>query len=115
MRLRKREFVSLVLFYHRLTLHSCRLFKGIHGNDNSHVTIEDVTFTDFEVAAVSLNNVDTLRIEDCRVEKNRHDVPVVGLFSSARFIRYVLCFLGLVFGRFVTVLTITTFHRHPLI
>ena len=52
--------------------------------------ITDVTFKDFEVAAVSLNNVDNLVIKDCVVDGNRHDVPVVGLFSAARFIRYVV-------------------------
>jgi len=45
-----------------------------------------VQFKDFEVAAVSLNNVDKLAIEHCTVFKNRQDVPVVGLFSAARFI-----------------------------
>ena len=61
--------------------------KGIHGNENSHITIQDVKFVDFEVAAVSLNNVDNLLIENCTIEHNRHDVPVIGMFSSARFMR----------------------------
>lgn len=63
------------------------LYLGIHGNDNSNVLIKDVTFTDFEVAAVSLNNVDSLTIENCEILQNRHDVPVVGMFSAARFIK----------------------------
>ena len=62
---------------------------GIHGNENSDVRISGVTFRDFEVAAVSLNNVDNLVIEDCIVDRNRQDVPVLGMFSAARFIRYV--------------------------
>ena len=60
---------------------------GIHGNDNSNILIRNVVFTDFEVAAVSLNNVDSVEISDCEVIKNRQDVPVVGIFSAARFIR----------------------------
>eukprot|EP01083_Nonionella_stella_P066035 173599_1 len=60
---------------------------GIHGNENTKVKISEVTFSDFEVAAVSLNNVDSLEISGCKVINNRHDVPVVGLFSAARFLR----------------------------
>lgn len=60
---------------------------GIHGNDNKNVEIRDVTFIDFEVAAASLNNVDGLVIQDCKIIRNRHDVPVSGMFSAARFIR----------------------------
>jgi hypothetical protein len=59
----------------------------VHGNDNQNVVIKDMTFHDFEVAAVALNNVDGLVIRDCEVLHNRHDVPVLGLFSAARFIR----------------------------
>lgn len=57
---------------------------GIHGNENTNITIEDVTFENFEVAATSLNNVDNLVVKNCEVKKNRHDVPIVGLFSAAR-------------------------------
>ncbi|KAG7337206.1 hypothetical protein IV203_013850 [Nitzschia inconspicua] len=60
---------------------------GIHGNQNRDVTIRKVTFRDFEVAAVSLNNVDGLKIQRCNVLHNRWDVPVTGIFSAARFIR----------------------------
>ena len=37
---------------------------------------------------MSINNVDGLIIKDCHVEGNRHDVPVNGMLSAARFIRY---------------------------
>lgn len=60
---------------------------GIHGNDNHNVEIANVTFIDFEVAATSLNNIDGLVIQDCEIIRNRHDVPVSGMFSAARFIR----------------------------
>ena len=62
-------------------------FIGIHGNENSNVQVSAVDFTEFEVAAVSLNNVDTLEISNCNIIQNRQDVPVVGLYSAARFIR----------------------------
>lgn len=60
---------------------------GIHGNENNNVVIKDIDFKDFEVAAISMNNVDSLIIKRCNILHNRHDVPVVGLFSAARFIR----------------------------
>ena len=60
---------------------------GVHGNENDNVLIKDVTFVDFEVAAVSINKADRLTIEDCEITQNRHDVPILGMFSAARFIR----------------------------
>eukprot|EP00977_Amphora_coffeiformis_P029102 scaffold38788_cov221-Amphora_coffeaeformis.AAC.2 len=60
---------------------------GIHGNNNKNVVISGLTFEDFEVAAVSLNNVDNLEISNNHVKRNRQDVPVSGIFSAARFIR----------------------------
>jgi hypothetical protein len=60
---------------------------GIHGNENSNIRIKNVNFKDFEVAAVSLNNVDNLRITDCTIQQNRQDVPVLGMYSAAYFIR----------------------------
>ena len=60
---------------------------GIHGNENSNVVIEGITFENFEVAAASLNNADDLFIKNNRILNNRHDVPVVGMFSAAVFIR----------------------------
>lgn len=60
---------------------------GIHGNNNDNVEIRNVTFVDFEVAAVSLNKVNGLVIEDCDIVRNKQDVPILGLFSAAKFIR----------------------------
>jgi len=60
---------------------------GIHGNENEDVQISGVTFKDFEVGAVSLNNVKGLEIKNCDIPNNRHDVPVLGSFSAALKIR----------------------------
>ena len=62
-------------------------FAGIHGNENKNVVVWGVTFRDFEVAAVSINDVDGLIIRNNHVEGNRKDVPVNGMFSAGRFIR----------------------------
>lgn len=58
---------------------------GIHGNGNEHIRIRNVDFDGYEVAAVALNGVDGLDIRNSEAT-NRKDVPVVGTFSSARFI-----------------------------
>ena len=60
---------------------------GIHGNNNANIEITNVTFEDFEVAAISLNNADGVQIRDNTVIGNRKDVPVTGMFSAAHFIR----------------------------
>ncbi len=58
---------------------------GIHGNRNENVTIQNIKFKDFEVAALALNGVDGAVIEDVTAT-NRKDVPVLGTFSNALFI-----------------------------
>lgn len=59
---------------------------GIHGNGNSNITVENVDFVDFEVAAIALNGVQGLNVESATAT-NRKDVPVIGTFSSAQFIK----------------------------
>lgn len=59
---------------------------GIHGNGNVNVRIKNVDFIDYEVAAVALNGVEGLEIINSNVS-NRKDVPVLGTFSSVRFIK----------------------------
>lgn len=58
---------------------------GIHGNGNVDVHVHNVSFRDYEVAALALNGVQKLRVRNCDA-KNRLDVPVVGAYSNARFI-----------------------------
>jgi len=65
---------------------------GIHGNGNRFVTIWNVHFKDFEVAAVALNGVEGLWIQNSTAT-NRKDVPVLGSFSSAQFIKAYVEFL----------------------
>ncbi|MDJ0784654.1 MAG: right-handed parallel beta-helix repeat-containing protein [Desulfosarcinaceae bacterium] len=65
---------------------------GIHGNGNTNVTIENVDFDGFEVAAVALNGVNGLTIEGSTAS-NRVDVPVNGRYSNALFILAYVDFL----------------------
>ncbi len=59
---------------------------GIHGNGNENVVISNVDFVDYEVGAVALNGVQGLTIRTSTAE-NRKDIPVLGTFSSAQFIK----------------------------
>lgn len=65
---------------------------GIHGNGNRRVRVSNVEFRDYEVAALALNGVDGLRVSQVRA-RNRTDVPVLGTFSSAQFIKPYVEFL----------------------
>lgn len=58
---------------------------GIHGNGNENVTVANVDFVDYEVGAIALNGVDGLTVTNVTAT-NRKDVPVLGTFSSGRFI-----------------------------
>lgn len=66
---------------------------GIHGNGNQNILIEDIDFIDYEVAAVALNGVDGLTVKDVEAS-NRTDVPVLGSYSNARFIRPYVDYLA---------------------
>jgi len=59
---------------------------GIHGNANADVTVSGIRFDGYEVAAVALNGVDGLTVRNVSAV-NRKDVPVLGTFSSAQFIK----------------------------
>jgi hypothetical protein len=60
---------------------------GIHGNGNNKIFLDNLTFDDFEVAAIALNGAKDVSITNCVVSKSRTDVPVLGTFSAARFLR----------------------------
>uniref|UniRef100_A0A7S4MTE9 Uncharacterized protein n=1 Tax=Vannella robusta TaxID=1487602 RepID=A0A7S4MTE9_9EUKA len=60
---------------------------GIHGNNVYNVTIENVDFVDYEVAAIAINGGHGVRIENVRALGTRRDIPVFGSYSAARFLR----------------------------
>lgn len=62
---------------------------GVHGNGMQDILISDVTFKDFEVAAVSLNGGRRIVVRDCQVDGNLQKVPILGTYSAARFLRFV--------------------------
>jgi hypothetical protein len=59
---------------------------GIHGNGNEDITVRNVAFVDYEVGALALNGVNGLDVTNVTAV-NRKDVPVLGTFSSAQFIK----------------------------
>lgn len=63
---------------------------GIHGNSMQDVLITDVTFRDYEVAAISLNGGRRIVIQDCQLEGTFTRVPVIGTYSAGRF----ACLMG---------------------
>lgn len=62
---------------------------GIHGNSMQDVLISDVTFRDYEVAAISLNGGRRIVIRDCQLEGTLDRVPVLSAYSGSRFARLV--------------------------
>lgn len=67
---------------------------GIHGNDNENILIENVNFANYEVSPVALNNVNNFSAVNCNIISSRKDVPVLGIFSAARFIRPFMEYLN---------------------
>jgi hypothetical protein len=59
---------------------------GIHGNAAKDVTVQNVKFVGYEVGAIALNGVNGLKVSNVTA-RNRKDIPVLGTFSSAMFIK----------------------------
>jgi len=53
------------------------------------VIISDVTFSDFEVASISLNGGKRILIQDCQVKGTSIKVPVLGSYSTGRFLKLI--------------------------
>jgi len=58
---------------------------GIHGNNNDRLLIEDLTFKDYEVAAISLNGATHTVVRRVHMLGTFQQVPVLATYSSARF------------------------------
>ena len=48
---------------------------GIHGNNNKFILVDDIQFSDFEVSAMTFNNLDNSIIENIIVHKSLQKVP----------------------------------------
>ena len=58
---------------------------GIHGNSMSNITISDVTFENFEVAAIALNGGKNICIKDCMITQININIKTISLFSQTLF------------------------------
>jgi len=63
---------------------------GIHGNKMENVTIHNVVFKDFEVAAIALNGGVNCILDSLSIVNTNLNVKVLSTYSSARFIRKFL-------------------------
>ena len=59
---------------------------GIHGNLSTNIIIKDLKFENYEVGSISLNGVRNIYIDNIVAAGHSINVPVLGIFSSARFI-----------------------------
>ena len=58
---------------------------GIHGNNNENILIQDVTFNDFEVAAVALNGGIHIYINKCHVTGTNTNISSNAMLSQSIF------------------------------
>jgi len=59
---------------------------AIHGNLATNIIIKNIIAYDYEVGIIGLNGVRNIFIDNLQGEGQRTDVPVLGIFSTARFI-----------------------------
>jgi hypothetical protein len=59
----------------------------IHGNDNTEVLLKDLIFQHHEVTTVALNNAQKVAIVKCFSNGSRRVVPILAIWSAARFLR----------------------------
>jgi len=58
---------------------------GIHGNGCKNILIENVEFSDFEVAAISINGGEHITVNNCRVLNVNTKINVMSTYSHAKF------------------------------
>lgn len=85
------NFGTKLIVGHRILIHNGTLGRsshhGIHGNGSHKVMIENVIFKDFEVGGISINNVNDLDMYKINMTNNRQNVPVLGTYLGARFVK----------------------------
>ena len=59
---------------------------SIHGNLATNIILKNITAYDYEVGVTGLNGVRNIYMDNIIGEGHRTDVPILGIFSTARFI-----------------------------
>ena len=93
------EVVSIIVKLKMISLPAPHLRHLLSSRPLTHFYLT-LNTKSLDQAAVSVNKVDGIIIENCMVNGNRKDVPIVGLFSATRFIRYVTLALEGTFVKF---------------
>ena len=57
---------------------------GVHGNDASEVTLQNLRVYDFDVAGIQLNGFNGANIVDCDIGPSASNIPVTGRYLHAR-------------------------------
>jgi hypothetical protein len=60
---------------------------SIHGNIMKNILIEDITFVEFEVAAIALNGAENSIIRNINIDGTSQNIPLLSTYSQARFLR----------------------------
>jgi len=58
---------------------------SIHGNGCENIVISDITFKEYEVAAISLNGCRKIYVKNCQCDGTNTQTPVLGTYSAARY------------------------------
>ena len=59
---------------------------GVHGNNNTRLLIENVTFSDYEVAGIHLNGARDTVLRNVELRGHRTNIPTRATYSAARFL-----------------------------
>ena len=60
---------------------------GIHGNAGDKIRLYNLVFRHFEVAAIALNGAKEVEIKNVDIKQNKQEIPVLGIWSTGRFIQ----------------------------
>lgn len=63
---------------------------GVHGNESIELLLRNLVITDFEVAAIHLNNPAKCTLQNVHVHRTRNPVPLKASYSQAVFARDAL-------------------------
>lgn len=58
---------------------------GIHGNGCKNILIENIEFSNFEVAAISINGGEHITVNNCRILHTNIRINVMSTYSHAKF------------------------------
>jgi len=57
---------------------------GIHGNNCSDIFLENLSISDYEVAAIALNGSHNIWMKNCKCAGNKQDIPLSTSFAAGR-------------------------------